>query len=67
MSSYQELVNNAAASKRRLEATDRPRLAVCVDTSSIAVGALKTLAALKDAVTRAGVDAAVDRVGGNGM
>src|SRR5690606_18880594 len=46
---------------------DRPRIAVCVDTSSIAVGALRTLTALRDAVQAAGISADVDRTGGNGL
>lgn len=67
MPTYEQLVANASANKRRLDAADRPRLAVCIDTSSIAVGALDTLAALREAVSAAGVDAAVDQTGGNGM
>ena len=67
MPSYQDLIANAEASKRRIDAADRPRIAVCVDTSSIAVGAIETLAAIQDAVQGAGIEANVDRVGGNGL
>jgi NADH-quinone oxidoreductase subunit F len=67
MPTYQQLVANAEANKRRIEAGDRPRVAVCIDTSSIAVGALETLEAILSAVQAAGIDAAVDRVGGNGL
>ncbi len=67
MPTYSELVAEAEPAKRRLQALDRPRIAVCVDTSSIAVGALETLAALRDAVAARGVAADVDQVGGNGL
>jgi NADH-quinone oxidoreductase subunit F len=67
MPTYEQLVSNAGASKRRLEAADRIRVAVCVDTSSIADGALETLAAVRDAVREGGIDADVDQVGGNGL
>jgi NADH-quinone oxidoreductase subunit F len=67
MPTYQELVDNAEASRRRIEAADRPRIAVGIDTSSIAVGALETLEAIRAAVQEAGIEADVDRVGGNGL
>ena len=67
MPSYEELVAKAAPNKRRLDAADRPRLAVCVDTSSIAVGAIETLVALQQVVRAGNIDADVDRAGGNGM
>jgi NADH:ubiquinone oxidoreductase subunit F (NADH-binding) len=62
-----ELQAQAAEAKRRIEARDRSRLAVCIDTSSIAVGAVETLEALRAEVSRRGVDVVVDQVGGNGM
>lgn len=64
---YEELVAAAAPALRRLEARERPRIAVGIDTSSIAVGADATLAALREAVAARGLDADVDRVGGNGL
>ena len=45
MPSYQELVAQAGPARRGLDAVDRPRIAVGIDTSSIAVGALETLKA----------------------
>jgi NADH:ubiquinone oxidoreductase subunit F (NADH-binding) len=65
--SYAELVTGAEPAARRLNALDRRRIAVCVDTSSIASGALETLAALRDAVASRGLDVEVAQVGGNGM
>ena len=67
MTTYAELQSQAEASRRRIGALDRPRLAVGIDTSSIAVGALETLAALAEAVASKGIDVVVDRVGGNGL
>jgi NADH:ubiquinone oxidoreductase subunit F (NADH-binding) len=67
MPSYRELVDAAEPAERRIEGADRPRLAVCIDTSSIAVGARQTLQALRDAMAAAKADADVDQVGGNGM
>ena len=67
MPTYQELVAQAEPARRRLLALDRPRIAVGIDTSSIAVGAQKTLQALREAAGRAGVQADVDQVGGNGL
>ncbi len=67
MPTYQDLVAQAEAAKRRLEARDRPRVAVCVDTSSIASGALETLRAVREEVARRNLDINVDQVGGNGL
>jgi NADH-quinone oxidoreductase subunit F len=67
MPSYQDLVDLAEAAKRRIQAQDRPRIAVCIDTSSIAVGAYETLAAVRSAVDASGAQAYVDQVGGNGL
>jgi NADH-quinone oxidoreductase subunit F len=67
MPTYSELLAQAEPARRRIEAQDRPRLAVAIDTSSIAVGALETLAALRSAVSEGGLDVAVDQVGGNGL
>jgi NADH:ubiquinone oxidoreductase subunit F (NADH-binding) len=67
MATYAELVEQAGPARRRLEARDRPRVAVGIDTSSIADGGLETLAALREAVARAGYDVDVVQVGGNGL
>ncbi len=67
MPTYEQLVDQAEPARRRLDAADKPRLAVAIDTSSIAVGALETLAALRQAAEGAGVDVSVDRAGGNGL
>jgi hypothetical protein len=67
MPSYVDLLRNAESAKRRLEGSDRPRLAVAIDTSSIAVGALETLQALRDEIARRGLDMDVAQVGGNGL
>jgi NADH-quinone oxidoreductase subunit F len=64
---YADLVTNAEAAARRLNAIDRPRIAVGIDTSSIAVGALETLQAFRDAVAQGGLDVDVAQVGGNGL
>ncbi len=67
MPPYRDLVDAAEDAGKRIDGDARPRLAVCIDTSSIAVGARATLDALRDAVTKAKADADVDQVGGNGM
>jgi len=67
MPGYAELVAAAEPARLRLEAHDRPRLAVAVDTSTIAIGARATLAALREAVAARGLDADVIAVGGNGL
>jgi NADH-quinone oxidoreductase subunit F len=67
MPTFSDIQAQAESAKRRIEARDRSRLAVCIDTSSIAVGAIETLAALRDEVSRRSVDVVVDQVGGNGM
>lgn len=67
MPTLAEIQAQAAAAKRRIEATERSRLAVGIDTSSIAVGAIETLAALRAEVESRSFDVAVDQVGGNGM
>jgi len=67
MPNYAELSAQVEPNRRRLAAEDRPRIAVCIDTSSIAVGALETLANIRGAVQAAGLDVDVDQVGGNGM
>src|SRR6188508_1854846 len=67
MPTLNELQSQAESAKRRIEARDRSRLAVCIDTSSLAVGAQETLQALRYEVQRRGFDVDVDRVGGNGM
>ena len=43
MTRLEEIQAQAEAAKRRIEARDRSRLAVGIDTSSIAVGAIETL------------------------
>jgi NADH-quinone oxidoreductase subunit F len=67
MPTYQELVEQAEPARRRINGLDRPRIAVQVDTSSIASGALDTLKALRDEVERRGLNVDVDQVGGNGL
>src|SRR5918992_3376513 len=67
MPTYTELQAQAEPAKRRIQALDRPRIAVGIDTSSIAIGALATLEALRAEVVRRGLDVAVDRTGGNGL
>jgi NADH-quinone oxidoreductase subunit F len=67
MPTYRELVDAAEAAERRIDGDARPRIGVCIDTSSIAVGARQTLAAIRVAVSAAKADADVDQVGGNGM
>src|SRR6266508_2752633 len=67
MPTYAELVEQAEPARRRIQALDRTRIAVCVDTSSIAVGALETLSALREAVAASGAPADVAQVGGNGL
>jgi NADH-quinone oxidoreductase subunit F len=67
MPTYRELVDAAEPAERRIEGVDRPRIGVCIDTSSIAVGARRTLEAIRAAVSAAKADADVDQVGGNGM
>jgi NADH-quinone oxidoreductase subunit F len=67
MPTYQELLERSKAAQARMEAVDRPRIAVCIDTSSIAVGAQATLDAIRRAVRATGADVAVDEVGGNGI
>jgi NADH-quinone oxidoreductase subunit F len=67
MPTYRELADAAEEAGRRIDGDARPRLAVCIDTSSIATGARATLDALRTAVTAAKADADVDQVGGNGM
>src|SRR4051794_27295842 len=67
MPSITDLRFEAEAARRRLDAREKPRIAVAVDTSSIASGALETLAALREAVAKRGLDVAVDQVGGNGL
>lgn len=67
MPAYRDLVDQAEQAGRRIEGADRPRIAVCIDTSSVALGARETLQALRDAVAGTGADADVDQVGGNGL
>lgn len=67
MPSYEDILSRTEASARRLRAADRPRVAVCVDTSSIAVGAVETLTGIRSAVAGANLSVDVDRVGGNGI
>jgi NADH-quinone oxidoreductase subunit F len=67
MPTINELQSQAESARRRIEARERSRLAVNIDTSSIAVGAIETLEALRSEVSRRGVDVVVDQVGGNGM
>jgi NADH-quinone oxidoreductase subunit F len=67
MPTYRELVDAAEDAGKRIDGDARPRLAVCIDTSSIAVGAQATLEALRKSVADAKADADVDQVGGNGM
>src|SRR3972149_5440763 len=65
MPSYADLLAQAEPARRRIEALDRPRTAVGVDTSSVAAGARETLAAIREAVSQRGLDADVAPVGGN--
>jgi len=67
MTTYTELEAQAEPAHRRIGALDRPRVAVGIDTSSIAVGARQTLQTLRDAVAYRGLDLVVDQVGGNGL
>jgi NADH-quinone oxidoreductase subunit F len=67
MATYRELVDAAEDAGRRIDGDARPRIGVCIDTSSIAVGAQATLDAIRAAVSAAKADADVDQVGGNGM
>jgi NADH:ubiquinone oxidoreductase subunit F (NADH-binding) len=67
MATYAELLSQAEAAGRRIQAQDRVRIAVCIDTSSIAAGARETLTAIRNAVAATGVAADVDQVGGNGL
>jgi NADH-quinone oxidoreductase subunit F len=67
MPTYQELLERSKVAQARMQAVDRPRIAVCIDTSSIAVGAQATLDAIRRAVRSTGADVAVDEVGGNGL
>ncbi len=64
---YAELKQQSEPVRRRLDALDRIRISVCIDTSSIAKGALETLAGLRAEVALRGIDADVDQVGGNGL
>jgi NADH:ubiquinone oxidoreductase subunit F (NADH-binding)/ferredoxin len=63
----EDLVRQAEPARRRIEALDKPRVSVCIDTSSIAKGALETLAAIRNEVARRRIDVVVDQVGGNGL
>jgi NADH-quinone oxidoreductase subunit F len=67
MPTYEELVQQAEPARRSLQGLDRPRVAVQVDTSSIAVGALETLQAVREEVERRGLDVDVVKTGGNGL
>ena len=67
MSGYRELADAAEEAGRRIEGDARPRIAVCIDTSSIAAGAEATLDAIREAVAATKADTDVDQVGGNGM
>ncbi len=67
MPTYAELQQQAGDAGSRIAARTQTRIAVCVDTSSIAKGALETLQALKDEVARRNIDANVGQVGGNGL
>src|SRR5436305_3116000 len=67
MAAYQDLVAAAAPALRRLEGRDRPRVAVAVDTSSIASGARETHAALRAEIERRGLDLDLDQAGGTGL
>lgn len=67
MPTYDELLQLAEPARRRLEGVERPRVAVQVDTSGIACGALETLDALSDEVTRRGLNVDVVEVGAGGL
>jgi NADH:ubiquinone oxidoreductase subunit F (NADH-binding) len=67
MPTYAELVSQAEPARRRLDAVDKARFAVAVDTSSIAVGALETLEALRAAAEERDLEVVVDQAGGNGL
>ena len=67
MQTYDEFVAQAQSAKLRLEATDRPRITVGIDTSSVPLGARETLAALSDEIQRLALDVEVGQTGGNGL
>ena len=64
---FEDLMRQAEPARRRLEALDKPRVSVCIDTSSIAVGAIETLDALRAEIARRNLDIDVVSVGGNGL
>ena len=67
MPTYENLVEQTQTAKRRLEALDRPRMTVGIDTSSVPLGARETLAALSAEISRLGLDVDVGQTGGNGL
>src|SRR5438067_9675081 len=67
MPTYQELLTQAEPARRRLEARDKVRVVVGVDTSTIANGALETFAALKAEIERRGLNVNFGQVGGRGL
>ena len=67
MTTYTELVDDASPALERMEARQRTRVAIAIDTSSIASGALETVAALQAEVGRRSLDVTLDRVGGTGL
>jgi NADH:ubiquinone oxidoreductase subunit F (NADH-binding)/(2Fe-2S) ferredoxin/ferredoxin len=67
MPTLAELKQQAEPARRRIEGLEKTRIAVCIDTSSIAKGAIETLQALRDEVARRNMDVIVDQVGGNGL
>ena len=66
MPSYAELQRRPPRREPH-RARTQTRIAVGIDTSSIAPGAQETLDALSHEVARRGIDAVVDQVGGNGL
>ena len=59
MSAYEELRQKAEPTWRAVESPSRPRIAVGVTTCSRAVGADETLEAIRQEVSRRGLDADV--------
>jgi len=67
VSTYAELRQQAEAAWRAVESPPRPRVAVSLNTSSIAVGAEESLAALRSEVERRGLVADVAVTGDTGL
>src|SRR5262249_45577305 len=67
MPTYSELQAAAEPARRRIDASEKARVAVGIDTSTIANGALETLAALREEAGRRGLEVNVDQTGGWGL